>query len=503
MIANMNVNAKLRLANPWWKSPSEIEGDRSIKQWQESPLKYDPRIRFTFNYNQDIIYSLRGPRQVGKTTLVKLQIKDFLSHGVSPWNIMYYSFDLEKSPEDLVDVIQSYQTLTRTQRGQARTYFFLDEVTSVKDWQRGVKWLADHRLLENSTVVATGSQTMDIKASVERLPGRRGVTDEPLDKIMLPMKFAEYVYLVDPKLGQLLGSDFRRQEPRLEMLQGLAEGRLDKRLASLFAYVGELNQHLNEYMITGGIPRVVNEYYAQRRVEEGTYTVYLESVLGQLALLGKEEEVVKQVVGRILNNLTWPVSWRALWKDTDIGSVNTTINYITTLRNMFILTICYQFGEQKKMPRIELEKRVRFSDPFFLHVMNGWVNSKSSFESSESFVEDSTNQGVMVEGIVCDHLVRLAFLLSKKKQTFDYSNHVFNWRYERGELDFVLYDDNGMELPMEVKFQTKISKKTDLVGIYKFEKATGVPMGLLLTKEDMETTTDYVMIPVSMFLLLA
>lgn len=500
----MNTATKLRIANSWWKSIDEIKRDGSIKQWEKSPLKYDPRIRHTFTYNQDLVYSLRGPRQVGKTTLVKLQIRDFLEEGVSPWNIMYYSFDLEKSPEDIVDVVRSYQTLTRLQRGQGRTFLFLDEVTMVKDWQRGIKWLWDNHLLRNTTVVATGSQTMDIKASAERLPGRRGTTDEPLDKIMLPMKFTEYIQTLDPKLRDLLGTDYRSQFSRLEMLNKLSKGEIDKRLVALFSYVGELNEYLDRYMLTGGIPRVVNEFAAKASLPEGLYTTYLDSILGQLTRLGKEESFVKQLVAKIIGNLLWPVSWRKLWTGTDVGSVNTATNYVMTLRDMFIVTILYQFGEEKKVPRIEQAKRIRFNDPFFFHVMNGWVNSKRSFELSESYLENAANQGAMVEGVVADHLIRLAFLLSQKKQTFDYSNYVFNWRYgvDR-ELDFVLYDGNGLELPIEVRFQNKISKKTDPQGIIRFQKATGVKMGILLSKEEMDLTNEYIILPTSMFLLIA
>src|SRR4029077_4024252 len=163
----MNINAKLRKANPWWRLPESIEKDESVQQWQESPLKYDPRIRHTFDYQRNLVYSLRGPRQVGKTTLVKLQIRDFLESGVSPWNIMYHSFDLEKSPNEVVDVITGYLDMTRTQRQASHKYLFLDEISTVKDWQRGIKWLWDQGLLKNTTVVATGSHTLDIKRSTE------------------------------------------------------------------------------------------------------------------------------------------------------------------------------------------------------------------------------------------------------------------------------------------------------------------------------------------------
>ena len=51
--------------NPWWKKESEISKDPQIQNWERSSLKWDPRLRHTFK-DEDMIYSLRVPRQVGK-----------------------------------------------------------------------------------------------------------------------------------------------------------------------------------------------------------------------------------------------------------------------------------------------------------------------------------------------------------------------------------------------------------------------------------------------------
>ncbi len=105
--------------NPWWTDIDEINQEREIKNWEDSPIKWDPRIRQAFDFTNDIIYSLRGPRQVGKTTLLKLQIREFLQNGVSPWNIMYYAFDVDNSPKNLVEVIENYLNSTK----RLRQYF--------------------------------------------------------------------------------------------------------------------------------------------------------------------------------------------------------------------------------------------------------------------------------------------------------------------------------------------------------------------------------------------
>ena len=74
----------LLIFNPWWESPERIESDRSIVEYQESKLQWQPKIREEFKLTQDVVYTLRGPRQVGKTTLIKMIARELLRDGVAP-----------------------------------------------------------------------------------------------------------------------------------------------------------------------------------------------------------------------------------------------------------------------------------------------------------------------------------------------------------------------------------------------------------------------------------
>ena len=143
---------------------------------------------------------------MGKTTLIKLQIRDFLTKGtVWPWNIFYYSFDLVSSRSELVEVIEAYLRLSKRHRKKSnRAYLFLDEVSSVNDWQKGIKWLIDNNKLENCTVLATGSQAVNILNATERLPGRKGRTTDPYDKLLIPMKFSEFVEVQDKEIAKFI-----------------------------------------------------------------------------------------------------------------------------------------------------------------------------------------------------------------------------------------------------------------------------------------------------------
>ena len=76
--------------NPWWLNREEIKDDLRISEWSASRFKWSPRLGETFDWGLDIIYVLRGPRQVGKTTLMKLKIQELLESGVEPRTIFYY-----------------------------------------------------------------------------------------------------------------------------------------------------------------------------------------------------------------------------------------------------------------------------------------------------------------------------------------------------------------------------------------------------------------------------
>ena len=62
--------------NPWWIDRHNIHRDPKLLELSKLPYRWDPRIRHVIKLNADVIYSIRGPRQVGKTTLVQHVLKD-------------------------------------------------------------------------------------------------------------------------------------------------------------------------------------------------------------------------------------------------------------------------------------------------------------------------------------------------------------------------------------------------------------------------------------------
>ncbi|PJC49848.1 MAG: hypothetical protein CO032_07965 [Nitrosopumilales archaeon CG_4_9_14_0_2_um_filter_34_16] len=503
----MIKESDVRDLNPWWKDPVKIQDDKKIREWEESGIKYDSRLRHVIKYdfepNNTVVYTLRGPRQVGKTTLVKLQIRDFLEQGIHPWNILYYSLDLANSQQDVVDLVETYLKISSRQRGDRRSYLFLDEASSVTDWQKGIKWLVDSDKLKNCTIMATGSQAINLKNATERLPGRKGTINDSYDKILLPMKFAEYASLLNDDISKLINDNnllsFRNRE---EIFKKLLTGEVDEKIEKLNAYQNETNSLLNDYMLTGGIPKVIGEKIKTNTIHESIYTNYLESITGQWSELGKNETLLKQFSGAIITSLTSHTSWNNLAKESALGSPNTAPEYAYALHDLFVLSIIHLYGDQKKIPMIQNDRKFYFHDPFFLHIFNGLMSPNGNFDTSLKYLEDEVNQSKIIEGIVGDHLIRWAFSMSKKKQTYDYYNHIFYWKDDKNrEVDFILYDGDTIEVPIEVKYRNKLDHK-ELAPMVNFLTKTDNDKGLVVSKTLLEVKTDYVIIPTSMFLLL-
>lgn len=499
------LDNRIRNENPWYRLKDEINRDNKIIDWNKSSLKWDPRLRQKFDYSNDIVYTIRGPRQVGKTTLLKLQIKDLLDKDISPWNIFYYAFDIDVRPKEIINIIENYIENTKHLRKDGRRYLFLDEMSSSKNWQKAIKILWDNNRLSNCTTLITGSHALDLKKSTEKLPGRRGLTNDIYDKILLPMKFSEYVCTMDSDLNHEILS-FRNFNCRFNIFKQLLDFKIDDKLYNLATnYLTKLNNYLLDYLITGGFAMVINEYRRNAYINEYVYTTYINSVVGDTRSLDMNETSFKQLSKNIINNINWPQSWESLRKNTGIASLTTVGRYIDLLCNMFVLTLFLQFDMRKKTGIFKNSKRIHFHDVFFFHILNTYNSSKSSFELSQEYVSEEKKQGSLIEGIVGNHLIRLAFNMSHKKQIFDYSNHIFFWRYgskQENEVDYIFYDGDKIEVPIEVKYKGKITSR-DIDGIINYKRKSGVKNALLITKDTLEINREYVALPASVFLLLA
>lgn len=174
----------LRETNPWWRG----------KPGPDLP----PYRRWAFHtalgkLDRGLapVTILRGPRQVGKTTL-QMQIINHLLNDkhVEPQRILRVQFDeipsLRGPSEPVLSIARWFEdrivgrTFNESAAAGRPIYIFLDEVQNLSDWAPQVKSLVDHHTLK---VLVTGSSALRIEAGRDSLAGR--ITQVELGTLLL------------------------------------------------------------------------------------------------------------------------------------------------------------------------------------------------------------------------------------------------------------------------------------------------------------------------------
>ena len=103
----MNLE-ELYTMNPWWYDRGNIEEDRNLRLFSTKKVKFYPSFLRELATFEAGVYVLRGPRQVGKTTSIKLLIRYILRKGANPEDILYLSAEAIKDRFELLETIRDF-----------------------------------------------------------------------------------------------------------------------------------------------------------------------------------------------------------------------------------------------------------------------------------------------------------------------------------------------------------------------------------------------------------
>jgi predicted AAA+ superfamily ATPase len=160
----------LRDMNPWWQG-LPIPNLQPIRRWA-----YDSLARGMQSQLAPIVV-LRGPRQVGKSTLQNQVIADLLARGADPLRILRVQFDdlkpLHRREQPILEIVFWFadHVLQAPLSAAAEwpVYLFVDEVQNLRDWAPQLKHLVD---LQPVRALVTGSSALRIEAGRDSLAGR-------------------------------------------------------------------------------------------------------------------------------------------------------------------------------------------------------------------------------------------------------------------------------------------------------------------------------------------
>jgi len=404
--------AELSGRNPWWRNPNAIWHDEHIQRALDSQIHWRPRI-FTVNeLERNAVYTLRGPRQVGKTTSLKFVIAELLKIIDDPRRVLYLSCDPLDNLHELRVTLLNYLRWARSFT-RKHLYIVLDEVTRIGDWQVAIKDLVDHNYLKHSVIVACGSHSLDVRRGAELLPGRRGNYVPPSDRILYPMSFKEFVGAYDPEL-------YANMEARIKdknFLDAIEELRI---------FEIELEILLNKYMVTGGFPAAVSNFKKslEKRISIHPYNDLKYYINGDIMRAKKNPEISRRILNAIIDFMGEPVSINKIARKSNCDP-KTAQDYIFVLESMFVINTI-PFPDIKTWRPLERKrKKLYLLDPFLLYVGRHMI-----FEDEDPYELTLKTLNVMkpkiLELMVASHLRRL-------------TPRVFYWRTSNGkEVDFVV-----------------------------------------------------------------
>ena len=164
----------LERQNPWWRGqPLPVLPE--FRRWP-----YD-KLRQRLDHPLAPIVVVKGPRQIGKTTL-QMQLIDALLHeGIAPQRIIRVQFDdlpaLDQADfkEPILRIADWFEktvlgaTLNESAHRQEPVYLFFDEVQNLASWDVQLKSLVDHATVR---VMVTGSSALRIERGRDSLAGR-------------------------------------------------------------------------------------------------------------------------------------------------------------------------------------------------------------------------------------------------------------------------------------------------------------------------------------------
>lgn len=380
------------------------------------------------------VYTITGGRQIGKSTVLKQWMAEMLAAGVSPRQLVYFTGEVIDDHHALIRLLSDH---LKAVGGQGIVHVLLDEVTYIKDWDKGVKFLADSGLLENVVLVLTGSDSVIIREARMRFPGRRG-TAETVDFHLYPLTFSEVVGL--------------RKRLTVDERDELMEFRHDisPRLQSI------LSGEFERYLMHGGYLRAINDVEATGAINASTFTTYYDWIRGDLLKRGKQERYLIEILTAIHRRYGSQVTWNNLAHDLSIDHPATVSDYVTLLASMDAVFIQPALLEDKLTGAPKKARKVMFSDPFIHHaVCSGVTPVADPFrEQVTPALKDPEMAARIVEASATTHVRRFWPTFYIKAE---------------GEVDIAYVKDNRF-WPVEVKWTQQLRSK-DFKQIGKYNNA--------------------------------
>lgn len=376
--------------------------------------------------------SIIGPRQAGKTTLVKCLADQFENQGQ---RVEFITFEKRSDLELFQNSIEDFKGIA--------TQFncvVIDEFQYAKDGGQKLKYLFD---TTDVKFIVTGSSSLEIKSQTGKY-----MVGRIFDFELLPFSFREYLSVEDSELLELLNQRIGLFDVfNFDIKSGFGD-EINKRIA----------ERLEKYVVYGGYPAVATArtVVEKEKILESIADNYLlKEIKGLLNLKTEEELVILQKF--LATQIGGLINYREL-SDVSRLSNKELLNHLNILEKTYITKLIRPFFSNR---RTELVKNPK---SFFVDLgMRNYL--LRDFRSLEA----RNDAGAVMENYALNALQK-----KYPNQNFKY------WRTKsKAEVDFV-FERGSDIIPIEVKYS---SRKTFGKSLYSYIEKFSPPRIIILTKD--------------------
>jgi len=334
------------------------------------PRELEQKIRKYLNKRE--IVAVVGPRQCGKTTLIKHIFKD-LSKAI------FLDFEDRKVLALFDNDIESFVELYV----KNYDYLFIDEFQYSKEGGTRLKYIFDNNKIK---IIISGSSVSEISIqSIKYLVGRIFIFN------LYTLSFSEFLYYKDEGLYNIFN---KNEEFSPEI-------------------INSMNRLYNEFIVYGSYPRVVLSKTKEEKeiVLQNIYNTYLLKEIKEILGL-KDDYKISKLIEALSLQIGGLVNYNELCSITNLN-YNELLSYINILKKTFIIELSKPFYTNK---RVELSKNPRI---FFID--NGFRNTSARNFQDINYRSD---RGLLNENFVSSELIKkeveLNFWRTKSKAEIDF-----------------------------------------------------------------------------------
>lgn len=333
--------------------------------------------------NINEIAAITGVRRCGKSTILLQFCKELIKKGVNAKDILIVNLEDPRFRNLSLELLNEiYEVYVQELIPAKKHYVILDEVQSVKGWEKFVRFLHENK---KAAVFVTGSNSKLLSSDYSSI-----ITGRHVDILAYPLSFKEYLTFKNVNVNV---------NDKLEIIS-------DRH---------EINRLYKEYLKFGGFPKV--SFLSEDEKSKLLKTYFSDIIIKDIIMKHKlsEREVLEELAKYYISNTSSMHSFNKL-KNVFGVSLDTIQRFSGYLASTYLLFFVKKFSHKVK-EQVLNPRKVYCID-------TGLINAVS-FKFSE-------NIGKVMENLVAVELLRR-------------SKEIYYWRdYSGKEVDFVIKE--GLEV---------------------------------------------------------